>query len=348
MQEEGFYDYIVIGAGPAGSMFCAKTDKKYRILRLDGSFRGQKPCGGLLAPQAGRALSACGFCLPKEVLADPQIFCVRTMDLKTGAERTYARNYLNLNRAAFDAWLKGLAGENVRTNSARLTAVWQENGGVGVEYILPGGEKRRAWGAAIVGADGASSLVRRSLFDRPLHTYTAIQQWFLLTGEPLYACIFHRPTSKSCSWLFSKDGRLAFGGAFAHEGARKNFEEQKRILCERCGFDLRKPLFTEACMVAAPRGAKDLCMGKPGVYLSGEAAGLISPTSFEGLSYALLSGALLAQAVNAGGDVFKTYEKSTAKLRREILLKRAKRPLMYFSALRNLILKSGVQAMRQK
>ena len=32
------WDYIVIGAGPAGSVFCAKAAASLRILRLDGSY----------------------------------------------------------------------------------------------------------------------------------------------------------------------------------------------------------------------------------------------------------------------------------------------------------------------
>ena len=95
MQGQEKFDYIVVGAGPAGSAFALQAGDKLRILLLDGSFRGQKPCGGLLAPQAARALAEMGLTLPREVLADPQIFAVRTMDLQTGAERSYPRKYVN-------------------------------------------------------------------------------------------------------------------------------------------------------------------------------------------------------------------------------------------------------------
>lgn len=295
------WDYIVIGAGPAGSVFCAKAAASLRILRLDGSFRGEKPCGGLLAPQAAEAIASLGWTMPTKVLADPQVFAVRTIDLQAEIVQSYPRSYLNMRRPAFDAWLRGMAGSGVTTIRARATGLRQEADGWAVEFRCPDGSVDTARGRAIVGADGAGSLVRRAVAPgRDILRYTAIQQWFPLEGvAPLYACVFHRPTSESCSWLFTKDGQIAFGGAFAPKGARENFEEQKRLLRERYGFPLAQALRTEACAVYRPRRRRDLYMGRAGAYLLGEAAGLISPSSFEGISYALKSGAALADAANA-------------------------------------------------
>lgn len=380
------WDYIVIGAGPAGSVFCAKAAASLRILRLDGSFRGEKPCGGLLAPQAAEAIASLGWTMPTKVLADPQVFAVRTIDLQAEIVQSYPRSYLNMQRPAFDAWLRGMAGSGVTTIRARATGLRQEADGWAVEFRCPDGSVDTARGRAIVGADGAGSLVRRAVAPgRDILRYTAIQQWFPLEGAAaLYACVFHRPTSESCSWLFTKDGQIAFGGAFAPKGARENFEEQKRLLRERYGFPLTQALRTEACAVYRPRRRRDLYMGRAGAYLLGEAAGLISPSSFEGISYALKSGAALADAANAAArrregeavqgaregkpargrhldgeaecekmadeaaQVFAAYRRATAGLRREVLRRRAKRPFMYWPWLRRLVMKSGVQALRRE
>lgn len=298
------WDYIVIGSGPAGSVFCAKAAESLRILRLDGSFRGEKPCGGLLAPQAAEEIARLGWTMPTKVLADPQIFAVRTIDLQAEVEQSYPRSYLNMRRPAFDAWLRGLAGKGVTTVRARAIGLRQEADGWTVEFRCPDGSLGTARGRAVVGADGAGSLVRRTVAPgRDILRYTAIQQWFPAEGAAaLYACVFHRPTSESCSWIFTKDGQIAFGGAFAPQGARENFEAQKRLLRERYGFPLAQALRTEACAVYRPRRRRDLYMGRAGAYLLGEAAGLISPSSFEGISYALKSGAALADAANAAAN----------------------------------------------
>lgn len=54
--------------------------------------------------------------------------------------------------------------------------------------------------------------------------------------------------------------------------------------------------------MTVPRRLSDICLGHDGVYLAGEAAGLISPSSFEGISYALRSGA------GAGGGFQLRFE----------------------------------------
>lgn len=83
------YDIAVIGLGPAGSAFCMSVDtSKYRVIALDKKDTGfSKPCGGLLAPDAQKALARLGKVLPKEVLVDPQVFSVRTIDFDSSLQR---------------------------------------------------------------------------------------------------------------------------------------------------------------------------------------------------------------------------------------------------------------------
>ena len=106
--DAGKYDVAVIGAGPAGAIFAkelALTSTDMKILLLDGSSKSDKVCGGLLAPDAQEAFAKLGLTLPKEVLADPQIFAVETVDLGAEYTRCYQRHYLNMSRSDFDKWL---------------------------------------------------------------------------------------------------------------------------------------------------------------------------------------------------------------------------------------------------
>ena len=41
-----------------------------------------KPCGGLISGDAQKALASFDMTLPKDVLVDPQIFAVKTIDLR--------------------------------------------------------------------------------------------------------------------------------------------------------------------------------------------------------------------------------------------------------------------------
>jgi flavin-dependent dehydrogenase len=90
---------------------------------------------------------------------------------------------------------------------------------------------------------------------------------------------------------------------------------------------------------------RDFVTGKDGVYLVGEAAGLISASSFEGISSAMLSGRMLAEAFTKK-DVARAYRKATRRLRCKLYGKTFKRSILCSPALRALIMKSGVQSVK--
>ena len=96
---------------------------------------------------------------------------------------------------------------------------------------------------------------------------------------------------------------------------------------------------------------RDLVPGGDRVYLLGEAAGFISASSFEGISSAIKSGRLLAQAFSEGGShtkILKRYKKLTGKLRIRLFSKTFKRLILTTSASRGLIMQSGIQSIGVK
>ena len=343
-----FYDYIIIGAGPAGSTFARIADRTKSILMLDGSTGTGKPCGGLLAPDAQKALAMFDLTLPKDVLVDPQIFSVRTIDLKTGRERRYQRMYINMDRDRFDKWLVSLTDKNVTVHRGRCTKLSRSEGGFTVNWRSDDGRLNTDTCSELIGADGASSIVRRTFFPRfKTRRYTAIQQWFRIdenTPNPFYSCIFDADTSDCCSWSIFKDDSIVFGGAFAPKNSRAAFEAQKKKL-KRMGLDLGDPVRTEACTVLRPKGVRSICTGGEGVYLIGEAAGLISPSSLEGISSAINSAVKLESSIGKKHP-HKSYSRALFPLVAKLLAKNLKCPFMYSPFLRNIVLASGIGAIR--
>lgn len=349
------YDIIVVGAGPGGSNFARLVDSnRYAVLLVDGSDGHDKVCGGLLSPDAQDILARYDVCLPKDILVSPQLFSVRTIDLGNGESKHYRRSYLNVDRKKLDDFFRGLVSDSVEIVKARCKKVMKTE--CGYELELSNGEKMTC--KYVVGADGASSNVRLSLYRRKkLHKYVAIQQWFN-AGEtnPYYSCIFDNETSTGCSWIFFKDGKMIFGGAFDIKNCRDAFEKQKEKLIsqgfvDKDIFDL--PQKTEACLVSRPKLGGGIFTGNHGAFLLGEAAGFISPSSFEGISYALSSGEALADAfnkydVNSPRKIGRNYRKNTRKLKRKINLRCIKRPFMYNGLLRSLVMKSGLTAIKIK
>ena len=344
-------DLAIIGSGPAGSTLARLVDSSIRTIIIDKkketpeSF--EKPCGGLLAPDAQRALSRYNITLPKDVLVDPQIFSVKTIDLRSGLVRHYQRCYINMDRHKFDMWLCGMIPPHVKRTEGLCMDITPVNGGYSIEYSRDG-THHSITTKYIVGADGANSIVRNKLFpNKKLRSYTAIQQWFVCDDQtPFYSCIFDPDTSDCCSWSISKDEYFIFGGAFPAQESRSRFETQKKKLMAM-GFPLEIPVKTEACVVLRPRSFHDFCIGANNAFLIGEAAGFISPSSLEGISYAMESADMLSTALSSSNPAAK-YRRKTLKLRIKLGLKVLKCPFMYHPFLRRLVMKSGIQSIKVK
>lgn len=346
------YDIVIVGLGPSGSVLAKHLSPGHRILAIDkkdGADTGfKKPCGGLLAPDAQKALSRFDMTLPKDILSNPQIFSVKTMDMDSGCTRHYQRHYINMDRHSFDLWLTGQIPPNVDLcKGANCTHISKTDGGFEVRFLI-NGETRKVKTKYIVGADGANSIVRKMLYPNfKVRRYLSIQQWYKDThASPFYSCIFDSDITDSYCWALTKNEHFIFGGAFDVKTGKRDFERIKEKLCAY-GFHLEEPIKTEACMVLRPYGLRNCCYGTHGAFFIGEAAGFISPSSLEGISYAIESAGILAGCLNdAKADPNVLYRKGTRKIRMRIFFKLIKSPFMYHPFLRRLIMRSGITSIK--
>lgn len=139
-----------------------------------------KSCGGLLAPDAQKALARLSFSLPKEILASPQIFAVKTLDLETGLSRLYQRCYLNIDRARFDRYLFGLS-QNTDKYAGRVVRDIKRLPD-GYKILLSDGTTLHS--RLLIGADGACSVTAKRLgISRNARSYVCTAAFPRLRGS---------------------------------------------------------------------------------------------------------------------------------------------------------------------
>jgi len=303
------WDVVVVGGGPAGAACAAvarRADPAARVLVLDrADFPRDKVCGDGIAPEALDVLSGLG--LDAESLTAGWASVPRLRLRSPGGttvERAMRRPARVVPRAVFDGRLLTAAlatGAELRRHVVRRLEVHPTH--VEVDGAISAG--------VVVGADGAESVVRRSLGVRPnppdrlaiaIRGYAPEPaglegvQAILTTGQrwPAYA------------WSFPLgDGRANVGyGELVSGGVNRDglLDGLARLLpgVEPAGLRAhRLPLST-----GRPRQPD----GR--VLLAGDAASLINPLTGEGIFYAVLSGALAGTAAIHGAGSGRAYRRA--------------------------------------
>lgn len=352
------YDIGIIGAGPAGTTLARLLGNRFKVLLLD---RGRpKCCGGILAPEAQKMLARLDLALPKDVLVDPQPFAVSILDTSSKLIRHYSRQYININRQRFDRWLLSLVPDSV---DVRNEAVYRRSESPSdsrkgkIVHFIQNGKACSEQVRLLVGADGANSTVRREFFSqsRLLKRYIALQDWYSMdqidaSNDRIsfwndYVGVFDREFTDFYAWTIPKDGTLIVGGATPlTNGNRRRFETFKQKM-ESFGLRLGQPFFREAGQLLRPRSNSAVCLGNDDVALLGEAAGLISPSSAEGISFALFSAFALANSVDNSRVNVDIYRKKLAGQFWGIWRKNLKSPGMFNLWLRKQIMLSGITSL---
>jgi geranylgeranyl reductase family protein len=300
----GNVDVVVVGAGPAGSTAAARlAEAGIDVALIERAVMPRdKPCGGGLSPKAYRMLDTDVTDL---VLARPRAVNLYTPHVRTALLESQVGAIWMVQRASFDQRLvehavdrgacliDGTAVRRVRTTGNRDRVSVETDRGV-----------IRA--RAVIGADGANSIVARCLglrSDRERGYILALEaEGVRPRGGCPDVALIDFTISHGYAWLFPKGDVCNVG---IGTGDRRQFRQLRHSLEEfvnRHHVTFNHPIRVVGHKIPTWRGVEPLHRGP--VVLAGDAAGVADPFFGEGIAYAIQTGRFAADAVArfVGGD----------------------------------------------
>ena len=329
------YDIAIIGLGPAGALFASLLNSKFSVVAFDKksndlSTSYKKPCGGLLAPDAQKMLLKLGLELPENIYSQPRNCKLKVIDLNINTYAYFPNSYINIDRHRFDIWLKSKIPSNVNIIDNSICTDIYYDGEYYIITVICNKVTYEYKSKYLIGADGASSIVRKKLYPRKkISSYLSVQQWFDDVNLSDYICIFDSKLGDCYSWGIPKGDKFILGGAFSIAEGKYKFECLKNKL-QLYEINLGVPVKTEACIVLRPSNPFEFCCGNHNAFLIGESAGFISPSSLDGISYALESAYILSNLFNFSNNISSfDYQKATFFIKLKLSLKLLKNFFIY-------------------
>ena len=283
-------DCVVVGAGPAGlraAEVLGGAGRDVLVLERNDAV-GPKTCAGGLTPRAVRTMAGWGGPGPTPVRAEVAHISFRgeplvPLDGESATLRTVARQDLGqwqLARAV-------RAGVEVRTG-------WGASQLDLAGHTLRVGERTIRY-RNLIGADGSASTVRRALgLPSPRAFFACEFNIPVRTARPLHVSADAPRLANGYWWLFPHTGYTSLGaGAPKHLVAPALLKQEVERHAVDCGFTVDGVAFEGATLEVDHYG----CHFPNGVHLVGDAAGMPSPLTGEGIYPALVSAEAVAQAI---------------------------------------------------
>jgi len=272
--------------------------------------------------------------LPAEMVLDPEWVNFRYHDWDRKILKPTELRFLNVDRRGFDDWLVGLLPDNVTVVGATSVVDFEQSDG-GVRVVLKdSAEQYSVTCDYLVGADGPRSSVRRKLAVGSVANYVTLQDFCRIEGpiEPYFDCIYMRDIGDSFGYAYVvPKGDVAIVGSVFYPKTKRPHEKHEQVIATlKQQLPLGESSKREAWVALSVRNSTDVAPGIGRVLLAGEAGGFMSPSSGEGISYALNTGQLAGQAIAAAsnGEALDAYRAASDHIARNIARKLKWLPFM--------------------
>lgn len=336
------YDLVVVGAGPAGTataLYAARAGMKVLVLERQ-PFPREKSCGDALSSQAIALIEELGL-LP-ELLRGPFVPVSRVAFFSpTGQSVTVPLLKMDKSLPVTGMICRRVILDSMLLDAAREVAEvidWcvvkevltdDQGRAVGVAAERGGGRPVRATAGAVVGADGARSIVARRMGvpPRPDRRSICARGYFRMALGTVGALEIHfiEDLLPGFVWIYPTESGMTNAGYTIPlaDALRKRIKPLPALLAALASPLLRER-FADAKLVGhpdisiEPTGHTMRRVHGEGFALVGDAAGLANPTSGEGIAQALLSGKLAARTLAMGQADAKSLNAYPQALWREL------------------------------
>ncbi len=296
------YDVVVVGAGPSGATAAedlARSGHKVAFIDREGRI---KPCGGAIPPRLIE-----DFFVPDEQI----VAKVNTARMISPTGRKVDIPIENgfvgmVDREHFDEFLRTRAKDaGAHRYTGTFTRIERDSDGTHVVYRDKiSGNEMRLDTKLVIGADGArSNVARAEIKDGDKIPYVIAYHEIIEAPQPTAT---YDPAR--CDVVY--DGKISpdfYGWVFPHGGqASVGMGSMiKSVDVKQATADLRAASGLSACRTIRKEGAPiplkplDCWDNGKDVVLAGDAAGVVAPSSGEGIYYAMVGGRVAATAAAA-------------------------------------------------
>jgi len=286
----------IVGAGPAGAWASTLLARRgHSVTLIDAQAPWEKPCGGGVTAKALTSFGIFESDLPRNNIdritiyfGDTRSVTVNPKDPVAVVSRRDLGKYL-----VEEAEKSGVSLLKKRiTKIERLTRGWRLSA-----------RDSSLQSDFLIGADGATSLVRRSVSTGLQPEDLCVTLGYFIPGNfPAHMKIYFAPAFEGYIWSFPRPTHTSYGLITRSEPGWTG--RAKTLLSNFIAADLGSEVLEQAEFYSAPvpclgtRSWKKNQISGDGWALVGDAAGLVDPITGEGIYYAFKSAEILAETLD--------------------------------------------------
>lgn len=290
----------VVGGGPAGcrvSQLLAQAGHQVTLLDAQGPW--EKPCGGGVTSKALDLAGAVPPDLPRREIETITVYFgdqlsvefVPSEPLVVVSRKEFGVHLLQTAEAAGVRFVRERVGSLARNGSGWTLGT--RNAAIEADFV--------------VGADGATSFVRRQLGTPLTSEELNVTLGYFIAGKTgTNMKVFFLPTLEGYIWSFPRPDHLSYGLITRPDPGWTS--RYKTVLTNFIEADLGEEIFNQTEFYSAPvpglgpHSWSENHIAGDGWALLGDAAGLVDPITGEGIYYALRSAELLRETLGSPED----------------------------------------------